>query len=193
MIFVIICLFCLSGFRPMSEPSSRFNQRNNENSREKESIHRSIDSYFNQEYHFQYGSLFQHALTCAWTNKSIVQLYEMAGASAEPPLSTTAQNAHDGVDIINLQFVKSALTSHTDASNANLVVSLKSALRKAEWSENDIRDALDSYDPSITVSDYYSQMDNLAVIKSKGVSECVRECVCVRACVRACVCVCVRV
>ena len=141
---------------------------NNASTRNKKSIHPSINSYLNEEYHFLYSSLHNLSLTQPWYNQSLKNIFKMAGTSAKPPLSTNAQNNHDSVDIINLQFVQTALDNQSRNSDANLVSSLRAALRNAEWDAGDIDQVLCGYDPNISVKDYYCRMDHVAVVKAKG-------------------------
>ena len=140
----------------------------NANAKNKQPIHPSIDPYFNEEYHFLYSSLHNLSLTRPWYNRSIRAIFKMAGTPAEPPLSTNARNNYDSVDIINLQFVQTALANQSRNSDTNLVHSLKTALRNADWDSSDIDAVLGGYDPKITVRDFYCQMDYLAVVKAKG-------------------------
>ena len=141
----------------------------NENTELKESIHPRIDSFFNEQYHFQYRGFYTQSLQDNWVNKAINSLFAMSGTRATPLLGTHFQNAADATDIVNMQFVRSSLPADTsNNSNANLVNSLRSALIEAEVPSDDIHEALKNFDPSCTISEYYAVANNVAIVKSKG-------------------------
>ena len=136
---------------------------------ERISVHSNIDAILNDEYHCNYRNLHRQALGQSWYNKSLKTFYKMAGAKTNPPLSSQGQNAHDAIDIVNTRFVTAALQGRASTStDANLITHLRTALTEAEFAREEIEETLSQFDPTLSISQYFSQHTNLHLIKSKG-------------------------
>ena len=133
-------------------------------------IHPYIDKIINAQYHCDYSSLHYQALSQKFYNDSIRTFFSMAGARSNPPLSTASQNAADSVDIVNARFVTAALTSvgQSSTSDQNLIANLRTALFQADFSREDIVETLAQFDPTLSISQYYSLNTNLALVKGKA-------------------------
>ena len=136
---------------------------------EKKTVHSKIDPLLNEDFHFNYVNLNNQAISQKWYNQSIKTLYVMAGAKTTPPLCSQAQNSQTSQDIINARFVSAALQGRaSQTSDVNLITNLRAALTEADFTREDIKECLSQFDPSMSINQYYSQHNNIHLIKSKG-------------------------
>ena len=93
----------------------------------------------------------------------------MSGSKGKPLLCSTDENARTSRDIVEDQFLRSALTANV-AKNRNLVESLRTVMSEAGIEKDKVEHSLSLFDPTVTVGEFQGRGQNSHLVKAKGFS-----------------------
>ena len=139
-------------------------------SRQSVSLHPILDPRLNRNFHYNYSSYFTDSVRrFPFINRNFRLLLDMSGARHKPLLCSAEENSRSAREIVESQFVETALQAQGQ-KNRNLVESLRTSMLEIGLESEKIEATLASFDSTATISDYETRNKNSHLIKAKAFS-----------------------